>query len=98
MLSTAARAMCAAVVPRVFSCAVDLDPIPKYVDFVELDLDGAGIHPSEGPCGDEAGWFYTNVENSKIELCGALCAHFRETGAILAQYRCPHARETGTNG
>ena len=88
----------AAVVPRVFSCAVDLDPIPKYVDFVELDLDGAGIHPSEGPCGDEAGWFYTNVENSKIELCGALCAHFRETGAILAQYRCPHARETGTNG
>lgn len=81
----------AAVVPRVIPCVVALDPIPVYPDFVEIGLGETTLPMGEGPCGDTAGWFYTNAEWSEIALCGALCASFRETGAIEAQYRCPQA-------
>lgn len=81
----------AAVAARAYPCTLTLDPPPKYLDAVEINLGDVGLLPGVGPCGDEAGWYYTDTENHEVELCGALCASFRETGGIVARYRCPSA-------
>ena len=79
----------AAVVERAYPCVLPLDPVPKYPDHVLVTLGDMDLPQLQGPCGDEAGWYYTTVEKNEIALCGALCAAFRDTGTIDLQYRCP---------
>ena len=77
---------------QILSCTIDLDPVPKYPDYVEVTVNGVAYGNKQVmDCMTEDGWMYTNPEKSQIELCGKACSDFQMTGALDAQYRCPNS-------
>jgi len=77
---------------QILSCTIDLDPVPKYPDYVEVTVNGVAYGNKQVmDCMTEDGWMYTNPEKSQIELCGKACSDFQMSGALDAQYRCPNS-------
>lgn len=77
---------------QILSCTIDLDPVPKYPDYVEVTVNGTPYGNKQVmDCMTEDGWMFTNPEKSQIELCGKACTDFQMTGALDAQYRCPNS-------
>jgi hypothetical protein len=79
-----------AISQQVLSCVIDLDPAPKYPNFVEVTVDDLMYGTDQVmDCATEDGWMFSNPEMSQITLCGAACDKFQMTGKIDAQYKCP---------
>lgn len=78
---------------QILSCTIALDPLPKYPDYVEVEVNGVeyGSKKVTTCDGSEDGWMYTSEEKNEIILCGAACAGFQTSGALDAQYRCPNS-------
>ncbi|MEZ4450721.1 MAG: vWA domain-containing protein [Nannocystaceae bacterium] len=79
-----------AISQQVLSCVIDLEPAPKYPDFVEVKVDDMNYGKMQvTDCANEDGWMFSNPEKTQITLCGAACDKFQTTGNIDAQYKCP---------
>ena len=77
---------------QILSCTIDLDPLPKYPDNVEVSPYG-GMQVKD--CMTEDGWQYVPQMNPddplQIQLCGQACADFQMSGKLDVQYRCPQS-------
>lgn len=77
---------------QILSCVIDLSPLPKYPDYVEVTPYGK---KQIADCNSEDGWHYLPQMNPddplQIELCGKACADFQMSGQLDIQYRCPNS-------
>ncbi|MEZ4451384.1 MAG: VWA domain-containing protein [Nannocystaceae bacterium] len=86
------QAALTAISQQVLPCVIDLDPPPKYPDFVMVQVDDVDYGKTQvTDCESEDGWIFSNPEKTQITLCGAACEKFQMTGNIDAQYACPGA-------
>lgn len=77
---------------QILSCVIDLSPLPKYPDYVEVTPYGK---KQVADCATEDGWHYLPQQNPddplQVELCGKACADFQMSGQLDIQYRCPNS-------
>jgi Mg-chelatase subunit ChlD len=78
---------------QILSCVIDLEPTPKYPDFVEVVPYGK---KQVTDCMTEDGWMYLPEDPMKpgvlrIELCGKACSDFQMSGDLDVEYRCPQS-------
>lgn len=79
---------------QILSCTIPLDPVPKYPDYVEVEVNGVeyGSKKVTTCDGSEDGWMWTDeAMKNEIILCGKACSDFQMTGSLDAQYRCPNS-------
>ena len=85
----ALAAALAALPPAELPCALALDPLPDYPEWITVEVDGAPVRWAQAPsCGAE-GFRFTGPELDAIELCGDACARYRASGALRIGQRCP---------
>ena len=75
------------------SCTLDLDPTPRYPDFVEITPYGKS---QVLDCMTEDGWMYLPKQDpndpeelTRVQLCGQACSDLQMSGEVDVQYRCP---------
>ena len=79
-----------AIAQQVLPCVIDLNPVPKYPDFVEVTVDGVAYGKTQvTDCASEDGWKFVDDTYMQIQLCGQACADFQGSGSLDAQYKCP---------
>jgi hypothetical protein len=78
---------------QILSCTITLDPVPKYPDYVEVEVNGTeyGNMKVTNCDGSEDGWMFSTPDNNEIMLCGKACSDFQMSGVLDAQYRCPNS-------
>ena len=80
-----------AIAQQVLPCVIDLDPIPAYPSFVEVEVNGVNYGKTQvTDCDTEDGWQFVGEDLfEQIQLCGAACTGFQGSGNLDAQYKCP---------
>jgi Mg-chelatase subunit ChlD len=79
-----------AIAQQVLPCVIDLDPIPVYPNFVEVEVNGTNYGNTQvTDCDTEDGWQFVDDTFAQIQLCGAACTGFQGSGNLDAQYKCP---------
>ena len=79
-----------AIAQQVLPCVIDLDPVPVYPNFVEVEVNGTNYGNTQVmDCASEDGWQFVDDTYAQIELCGAACTGFQGSGNLDAQYKCP---------
>lgn len=80
---------------QILSCTIDLEPAPKYKDYVEVTVKTEYGKKQVTDCATEDGWQYAPMDNPedpiRIELCGQACTDFQMSGIVDIQYRCPNS-------
>ena len=80
---------------QILSCTIDLEPAPKYKDYVEVTVKSEYGRTQVTDCATEDGWHYAPMAKPedpvRIELCGQACSDFQSTGVVDIQYRCPNS-------
>ena len=79
-----------AIAMQVLPCIITLDPIPKYPDWVEVNINGVTYDEplADMSCSGD-GWYFSKPDFSEITLCGAACSGYQMSGSINAKYLCP---------
>ncbi len=86
------KAALEAISMQILSCTIELNPVPKYPDYVEVEVAGVEYGTTQvTDCATESGWQFTDESMTAIELCGQACADFQLSGSLDAQYRCPNS-------
>ncbi len=79
-----------AIAEQVLPCVIDLDPVPKFPDFVEVEVNGIKYGKTQVmDCDTEDGWKFVDDTYEQIQLCGEACTGFQGSGNLDAQYKCP---------
>ncbi|HFE44397.1 MAG TPA: VWA domain-containing protein [Nannocystis exedens] len=79
-----------AIAEQVLPCVIDLDPVPKFPDFVEVTVNGVAYGKDQVmDCNTEDGWKFVDDTYQQIQLCGEACTGFQGSGNLDAQYKCP---------
>ena len=74
---------------QVISCIIDLLSKPLDPDLFEVTVDGVVYH-MVADCETEDGWVFVPGSNDmQIELCGAACQKFKQTGSVKTEQKCP---------
>ncbi|HEY8375112.1 MAG TPA: hypothetical protein VIK91_01430 [Nannocystis sp.] len=79
---------------QILDCTIALNPVPKYPDYVEVEVAGTkyGSKKVTTCDGSEDGWMWVDeTKKDAIMLCGKACSDFQMTGSLDAQYRCPNS-------
>lgn len=78
-----------AIGSQVVSCEIELEAAPNDPMLLQVLVDGMEW-PHVEDCATEDGWtFVPGSMNKRIELCGAACEQFRQTGILKAIQQCP---------
>ncbi len=71
-------------------CTVNLPSRPPHPDYVEVTI-GGEAYDRVDDCEDGDGWRFTSdrAPYNTIELCGAACPAFGDSGTLETDYACP---------
>ncbi len=79
-----------AIAEQVLPCVIDLDPVPVFPNFVEVEVNGVKYGKTQVmDCDTEDGWKFVDDTFMQIQLCGEACTGFQGSGNLDAQYKCP---------
>ena len=74
---------------QVVSCEIQLEMAPPSENLLYVEIDGTAV-PYVEDCSMGDGWtFVPDSAMGRIELCGAACVDFKESGEVRAVQLCP---------
>lgn len=86
------------IIGDTLSCEISLGgPLHPdlYIKRVEIGADDdpgqlvyTGFDDQVADCAAESGWQYTSDTREAIQLCGAACEHYKQTGVVVIDYGC----------
>ena len=75
---------------EVASCEITIDNAPIFVDSTLVEIGGQTYNQiDEANCNSQTGWYFSDVDNQAITLCGAACDAFKDDhNSTVVQFYC----------
>lgn len=93
--ATALEVALESLIMDIGTCKVPLDPVPKFEEFVEVEVGGTVVpwlaKHTDCNSANADGWVFTSDQApwTEIELCGRHCDEFLAAGQVDITFECP---------